>query len=361
MKNFVCFFILCLIGCTKYEITEPEDFILESGKIYFHDSIALDEKGSSFNFVFNPKIYQDSLLVFGDGSFSTIHLYNLKSGSKIQMYSYLDDINYPLPKTGFSNSFIKSDSLKLLNFMTNKIYIFSIGSDFLNDIKLQVPENSTRLNFQPFFEQINDYYYISQRMDLPIKKSFLEGKMISIYAKDGSYIKSFGNYPKYYSEGNLALVKGENVIYKNDKIYIINSVGIPILKEYSLDGDLLNFYELESEFFNPELNYFQNSPFDSSPMNQILTLATDRNKNDGIFYLSYVNFSEENPEKPEDFFRLMIMKVDLKNRVIKESELVGPWHYYELRTLIPQVNQDTLSILIRGTDENLYLKKVTFD
>ncbi|SFO22384.1 hypothetical protein SAMN04488519_104363 [Algoriphagus ornithinivorans] len=360
MKKYI-FLIFILLGCNEKEDFESSEFLLQSGLVNFLDSIALDESGSSFNFVFNPKIYQDSLLVFGDGSFSSIHLYNTNNGSKLKTYSYLDVLDYPLPKTGFSNAYIQSDSLFLLNFMYNKIYVFGINGEFLNEFDLNISKLNTRLNFQPFFESIKGNYYISQRMDLPIKESFLKGKMIAVFSKNGDFLANFGNYPKNYSEGNLALIKGENVVYKNNKFYIINSVGTPILKEYNLNGDLLNFFELKSNFFNTDLHYFEVSPFDAKPMNQIIAIASNSSNNDRIFYLSYVHFINNDLDDPENTFRLMIMKIDLDNKIIKESELVGPWHYFELRSLIPQVKEDTLSILMRGFDENLYLKKFTFE
>lgn len=358
--SFMVFLIFLLNGCREKVQLENENFDFSPGKIIYLDSVALDEEGSSFNFVFNPKVYQDSLLVFGDGSFSTVHLYNLKRGNKIQSYSQIDSKEYPLPSSGFTNSFIENETIFLLNFMTNKIYSFDFEGNFLSDLELELKDDF-KFNFQTFFERINNSFFISQRIDAPLKERFEKGEMLASYSSNGLYLKSFGKYPKNYSEGNLALIRSENIIKKADDIFIINSVGVPILKRFDLEGNLKEFYELKSNYFDPTLFYFIESPFDSSPMDQIISLASDQSKPDLIFYLAYVHFKEKEKDDLERNFQLMLMKVDLENHIIKESELVGPWYYLELRTLIPNVNNDTLSFLVRGKDENLYLKRFLFD
>lgn len=358
--NFI-FLLLLFIGCQQNSSENRNEFFFKSGDIRYVDSVRIDEDGSAFNFVLNPKVYQDSLLVFGDGSFSAIHLYRTSTGEQIKRFSNITIEDYPLPTSGFSNSFVKGDSIYLLNVNLNKILIFNFQGKYLDQIKLNIGDNNFLLNYLPFFDQIEESLFISRRMDAPISENFREGMMLSKFSASGSYEKSFGTYPKKYSEGELALVKGENVVRKGNKLYVLNPVGIPILKEFSLDGELLNFYNFESEYFDPTIYFFENSPFDSPLLDQFLSLATDSNSDDKVFYTAYAHFNNRDPLSGENSFRLMLMKIDLNSMIIKEKEILGPWHYFELRSLLQEVNGDTLSLLVRGIDENLYLKRFLFD
>jgi hypothetical protein len=358
--NFT-FLLLLFIGCQQNSSQNRIEFNFESGEIRYVDSVSIDEDGSAFNFVLNPKVYQDSLLVFGDGSFSAIHLYNTSTGDKIKLFSSTTIEDYPLPTSGFSNSFVKGDSIYLLNVTLNKILIFNFQGKYLDEIELNNGENNFVLNYLPFFDQIEKSFFISRRMDASMSENYREGMMLSKFSASGSYEKSFGTYPKKYSEGGLALVKGENVVRKGNKLYVVNPVGIPILKEYSLDGELLNFYEFESEYFDPTIYFFESSPFDSPLLDQFLSLSTDSNSDDKVFYLAYAHFNNRDPLLGENSFRLMLIKIDLNSKTIKEKEILGPWHYFELRSLLREVKGDTLSLLVRGMDENLYLKRFLFD
>lgn len=347
--------------CSKPSSENRDVFKIDSGELIFLDSISIDEEGAAFNFVFNPKIYQDTLLVFGDGSFSAIHLYNLKPGSKIQTYSFWEIQGFPLPKTGFSNAFIENDSVFLLNRTTDKIYIFNPEARYLGQVELTGRPLDSKLNFQPFFERINGNYFVSLWYDGVLSESFSKGRMLAKYSKNGEYLGRFGKYPKSYSGGNLALVRGENVVRKGDKIFAQNSVGYPVLKEFTERGGLVDSVKVPSDHFDSNLSYFVENWWEADPMDEILCISTDSNKEDFIFYFTYMHFKSKELEDKASSFRLMLLKADLKSKTIKETELLGPWHYTELRAVIPQVKNDTLSLLVRGFDENLYLKHFLFD
>jgi len=361
MKQTILILLLIVFGCSQNKQENKIKFSFKPGEIIFIDSTKIDEDGSAFNFVLNPKIYQDTLLVFGDGSFSAMHLYQTLTGERIHYFSNSTSKDYPLPTSGFSNALIQGDSIFLLNVMLNKILIFNFEGDYLNEIKLNNKENSFVLNYLPFFERINDSFFISRRLDESMQENYRAGKMLAKFSSSGSFKKSFGSYPDKYSEGGLALFKGENVVRKGDKLYVVNPVGVSILKEFNLDGELLNFYEFESEYFDPTLYYFEGSPFDSPLLDQFLSLATDSNSKERIFYLAYTHFKNRDQILGQETFRFMLMKIDLEENTIKEAELLGFWHYNELRSLLREVNGDTLTLMVRGFDENLYLKRFLFD
>lgn len=359
--KYFLIFLLSLASCIPKKSRDSTEFYYKSGELIFLDSITIDEEVAAFNFVFNPKIYQDTLLVFGDGSFSAIHLYNLKSGSKIQTYSFWETQDFPLPKSGFSNAFIENDSVFLLNRTTDKIYIFNPEAKFLGQVELTGRPLNSKLNFQPFFERINGNYFVSLWYEGVLSESFAKGRMLAKYSKNGEYLGRFGKYPKSYSGGNLALVRGENVIRKGGKLFAQNSAGNPVLKEFTESGGLVDSIKIPSNHFDSKLSYFVDNWWEADPMDQILCISTDSNKEDSIFYFTYMHFKSKELDDKASSFRLMLLKADLKSKTIKEAELLGPWHYTELRAMIPQVKNDTLSLLVRGFDENLYLKRFLFD
>jgi len=57
----------------------------------------------------------------------------------------------------------------------------------------------------------------------------------------------------------------------------------------------------------------------------------------------------------------MLMKIDLEENTIKEAELLGFWHYNELRSLLREVNGRYPNADGQRFDENLYLKRFLFD
>jgi hypothetical protein len=362
MKNLKISLIIFLFnfGCTR----DPKEvsFTIEKGQIHYIDSVKIQEDGYAFNFVFNEKIYQDSLLLFGDGSFSAIHLFNTKSGKRIGLFNSETVEEYPIPERSYTNAYISQDSIFLLNHFLNKIFVFSIYGDFLFEKKLNFSKPNYVLDYETFFDRIEDKLFISTRFDGPISQAFNESTVLSMFSyRDGAFLKTFGNFPSTYSKGALALSQSENVISKNGYIYVLNVAGVPILKKYNIDGELLEFFELKSEIHEPVISYFNEDPSESKLMDQFLSLATDKSKDDNIFYAAYTHFNDRNKASGGDTFSYVLMKIDLNSKTIMEKEILGPWHYFELRSLLREVKGDTLSLLVRGMDENLYLKRFLFD
>ncbi|MFT5772686.1 MAG: hypothetical protein ACI9ZX_002089, partial [Algoriphagus sp.] len=65
---------------------------------------------------------------------------------------------------------------------------------------------------------------------------------------------------------------------------MLNVVGVRILKKYDLGGELLKYFEMKSEIHDSNMSYFNEDPSESQLMDQFLSLATDKTKDDGIFY-----------------------------------------------------------------------------
>jgi hypothetical protein len=138
---------------------------------------------------------------------------------------------------------------------------------------------------------------------------------------------------------------------------VLNVVGVRILKKYDLGGELLKYFEMKSEIHDSNMSYFNEDPSESQLMDQFLSLATDKTKDDGIFYGAYTQYEDRNKISGGSTFSYRLMKIDLSKKTIKEVKLLEPWYYYELRNLLREVNGDTLTLMIRGMDENLYLKR----
>jgi len=362
MKNIKFLLLLSSLnlGC-EYDIGKY-DFSQETGKIQYIDSIKIEEMGYSFNFLFNEKIYQDSLLVFGDGSFSSIHLFNTKTGKRLGLFNSDTVEDYPIPERSYTNSYISQDSIFLLNHFLNRIYAFNINGKFLSVQKLNIGRTNYVLDYETFFDRVGDKLFISTRFDGPISQAFTESTVLSVFSShDGAFLKTIGNFPSTYSKGALALSQSENVISKNGFIYVLNVAGVPILKKYNVDGELVDSVELQSETYDPVMSYFTNDPSESQLMDQFLSLATDKNKDDGIFYAAFTHYEDRNKISGGSTFSFRLMKIDLTKKTIKEVKFLGPWHYYELRNLLREVNGDTLTLMVRGMDENLYLKRFLFD
>jgi hypothetical protein len=350
--------LLCLAFCSCSKEKEDVGFTFQEIQIEVLDSIMIQEDSLPFGFTFNEKVFNDSLMVLGDGTFSSIHLFNLNSGKLINSFNEESIFDYPIPSRSYSNSFISNDSLYLLNHLTNEIFCFSFDKKFLSKIELKIDQIPFVLDMDNVFELRNSKWYISSKADGSISDVFNSSKLVSVFNKDGVFLYAFGEYPKEYTEGPLVLSHNENFLFKNDFIYSVNVAGKPILKEYNLDGALISETDLKSQYFQEEIGYHTGDPFSAPLTDQISNLATDQNKNSKVFYLTYSTFSTRDFELGLGSYRLILMEVDLDKKRIGEVELLGSDYLSHTAELLPNVKGDTLSFLIREKDQNLYLKKI---
>ncbi|SIS80789.1 hypothetical protein [Belliella pelovolcani] len=360
IKIYSCLLIVInLISCQQ---SEERVFKIESGNLKIIDSVQIDDSGFSFSSVWNTKIYNDTLLGFGDGSFSSINIFHTKTGDFLMTFESDSIESFIIPKKSYSNFAVNGDNFFLLNHLLSKVYVFTLNKEFIRTVDLKFEKELFKAQFDTFFEFYDNQFFVSTEYSGgTIKETFSYSPLLTIINSNGEFKYKVGNYPKPYTEGNLVLSANENKIIKDGKIYILNVAGVPILKEYLLNGDLDGVYKLESEHHDPEIGYYTNDPFSAPLTDQFNGLASDQNSSEKIFYATYSSFDTRDREYGLGTYKWMLMKIDLENMTIKEKELAGSWHLNELRKLIPQVKGDTVSILIREKDENLYLKRLIFD
>ena len=347
-----------LAFCSCSMEKENVGFTFQEIKIKVLDSILIQEDSLPFGFTFNEKVFQDSLLVLGDGTFSSIHLFNINNGELINSFNQESIFDYPIAPRSYSNSFISGDTLYMLNHLTNEIFCFSFDRNFISKTELRLDQSSLVLDMDNVFELRNYKWYISSKAAGSISDVFNSSKLVSVFNKNGVFIYAFGEYPKEYSEGPLVLSHNENFLFKNDFIYSVNVAGKPILKEYNLDGALISETDLKSQYFQEEIGYHTGDPFSAPLTDQVNNLAADQNKNSKVFYLTYSTFLTRDFELGLGSYRLILMKVDLDKKIIGEVELLGSDYLSHTAELLPNVKGDTLSFLIREKDQNLYVKKI---
>ncbi|MCH7397630.1 hypothetical protein MM236_06500 [Belliella sp. DSM 107340] len=353
------FIIFKLISCQS---SEERVFEIESGNLTILDSVQIDDSGFSFASVWNAKIYNDSILGFGDGSFSSINMFHSNTGDFLMTFESDSIESYIIPKRSYSNFAINGNNFFLLNHLLSKVYVFSLDKKYIKSIDLKFENELFKGQFDTFFENYNEQFFVSTEYSAGgLKETFKFSPLLTVIDKYGDYSYKIGSYPKPYLEGGLVLSANENKIIKDGKIYILNVAGVPILKEYLLNGDLNGVYKLESEHHDPEIGYYINDPFSAPLTDQFNGLASDQNSSKKVFYASYSSFDTRDREFGLGTYKWMLMKIDLENMTIKETEIGGAWHLNEVRNLIPQVKGDTVTILIREKDENLYLKRLIFD
>ncbi|MFN3802699.1 hypothetical protein [Belliella pelovolcani] len=353
--NLVIYIIL--FSCNSKET----NFSLESGNLIIIDSVQIDDSRFSFGEIYNPRVFNDSILGFGDGSFRSINLFHSKSGAFLSNFETDSIESFPLPEKDMTFFYIKGELIYILNDLIRSIFVFDLDKNFKKKIELNFKNLSQKPTFMGLFEIQENSIFLSSVYDGALSDRFKNSKIVTEFGLDGQFLNDFGSFPKPYTTGNLVLSSNENKIIKDGKIYILNVAGVPILKEYLLNGDLNGVYKLESEHHDPEIGYYTNDPFSASLTDQFNGLASDQNSSEKIFYATYSSFDTRDREYGLGTYKWMLMKIDLENMTIKEKELAGSWHLNELRKLIPQVKGDTVSFLIREKDENLYLKRLIFD
>lgn len=349
-----------LLGSSCANEAREDSFLFEEAELIYFDSVLFKDENIQLGFVLNEKLYQDSLLVLGDGSFSSISVFNTRKGSLIGVFNTSTITDYPLTSGSYTHSFVEGDTLFLLNTLTKEIFAFDFDKNFLKKTTLNIPSDKFVLDYEGLFEKIDNQWIVSTKVDGTLSEIFQKSKLVSVFDLEGNYKRSFGEYPKSYTEGPLVLSKNNNALVKGDKIYLLNGAGVPILKEFDLQGKLLREIEIKSEFFNPTIGYYGEDPFDSPPTDQFTNLAADLNSEKDIFYVTYFRFLSREQEDILTSNRYMLMKIDLDRKVISETELLGAEYISNIHELLPIVQGDTLQLLVREQDENLYLKRFAF-
>lgn len=351
-------FAIVLFSCESSR--NDAEFVFEEAKVVYIDSVLLEDENIPFGFALNEKLYNDSILVLGDGSFSAITVFNTRSGALIGTFSSDSIITYPIPPRSYTNSFVSGDTLFLLNDLTKQIFAFSFDKKFLFDIKLTIPSDSFLFDYRGLFEKKGENWFISSKVDGPLSEVFKKSKLVSVFDSKGNYVRSFGEYPEAYSEGPLVLSKNNNELLKGNRVYLVNGAGVPILKEFDFSGNLIEETEIKSNFFKPEIGYYSDDPFEAPLTDQVTNLAADLNSAKNVIYLTYFTFVTRELEDRLTSYRLMLMKIDMDRKVISETELLGAEYIMEIHELLPYVKGDTLHLVVREQDENLYLKRFTF-
>jgi hypothetical protein len=360
MKQLLSFLILILLLSSCSNEASDDSFLFEEAELVYLDSVLIEDENSQLGFVLNEKLYQDSILVLGDGSFSSISVFNTRKGSLIGVFNTSTITDYPLTAGNYSNAFVSGDTLFMLNGLTKEIFAFDFKKNFLEKIKLKIPSDKFVLDFVGLFQKLDNQWIVSTKVDGTLSEVFQKSKLVSVFDSEGNYKRSFGEYPKSYTDEPLVLTKNNNELVKGGKIYLLNGAGIPILKEFDLQGKLLREIEIKSEFFNPTIGYYREDPFEAPPTDQFTNIAADLNSDKDIFYVTYFRFLSREQRDALTSYRYMLMKFDLDRKVISETELLGAEYISGIHELLPTVHGDTLQLLVREQDENLYIKRFTF-
>lgn len=73
----------------------------------------------------------------------------------------------------------------------NKIFVFDVQMDFLLDMKLNISNPNYLLDYETFFDRIEDKLFISTRFDGPISQAFNESTVLSMFSyEDGAFLKT---------------------------------------------------------------------------------------------------------------------------------------------------------------------------
>ncbi|MGY6558068.1 MAG: hypothetical protein ACXIT9_02175, partial [Nitritalea sp.] len=142
-------------------------------------------------------------------------------------------------------------------------------------------------------------------------------------------------------------------------LFTLNVAGLPILKEYNLAGELQAFYPLSPPSFDTEIGFYRSDPFSGPLTDQINGLALDPEDPRDILYASFHSFdTRERSSYGLSTYRWIIMRIDLDAKTIQEIPIAGAEYLNLTRALLPEVKGDTLHVLMRETDEVLYLKRL---
>ncbi|EIM78723.1 hypothetical protein A3SI_01576 [Nitritalea halalkaliphila LW7] len=284
---------------------------------FFRDSLAIDDSKFSFSWIFSPEIFQDTLLGFGDGTFRSINLFHARTGAFLTNYERDSIDSYIIPVKDMGCLHIQDDEIYILNTLVRKIFVFTLDKQFKRKIDLVMPDAHTKPTYEGIFTRVGDTFYISTVHDGPLAERFKNSKLVSVFDLEGNFSHSFGSYPENYTQGNLVLSTNEHKVIKGDRMFILNVAGLPVLKEYSLAGELQAIYPLSPPSFDTEIGFYQSDPFASPLTDQMNGLALDPADPRDILYASFSSFdTRERSSYGLSTYRWIILRIDLDAKTI---------------------------------------------
>ncbi|MCH7407952.1 hypothetical protein MM239_00975 [Belliella sp. DSM 111904] len=226
---FILFSLIALFtSCSR---SEDKQFEIIPGSYIIVDSVLIDDSKFSISYKKNTKVYNDSILGFGDGTFASINLFHTKKGDFLMNFEMDSIDSFIIPKKRYSDFAVDGERFYLLNHLLSKIYVFDLNKKYLRTIDLKFENELLKPYYDVLFEVKEDeIFIITEYSGGTLSDNFKKSHLVTVFDLEGNFILSFGNYPKPYTEGKLVLSGNENIILKDESVYILNVAGVPILK-----------------------------------------------------------------------------------------------------------------------------------
>lgn len=240
--------------------------------------------------------------------------------------------DYLLP-TGFPAAFTwNKDTLLLLYPSNNTIYKIKEKS-VVGKVELKIPNKQVVVRGTPlYYISENNTCIISIGMEADVTKDFFsKSKPFHIFSmSDGSYLKSFGEYPKLYVQGKTIL---EGLVYlksirEKDKIYYLFPHFDNIM-EFDIFGNQQRNFQLPKSIYRDTTLRVIHRKLEEIKKSEISKYQNDTYRgglakvpNEEIFFTLY--FSHKKGREVLKFY-------DVKNKISKESTIpleLGSCHLF---------------------------------
>lgn len=358
MRLFYIIFFTLFSSCHSQEVktietklTIKKKIILDTEKYY------PDVTTRAYGIMSNSKTIFDIVAP----NLNTFLRYDTSGKNIFAISKELVSKDYLLP-TGFPAAFTwHHDTLMLIYPSNNTIYKIK-DMAVVDKIQLKIPKNQVIVRGTPlYYFAKNNTCILSIGTETEATKDFFsKSKPLHIFSmSDGRYMKSFGEYPKYYAQGKTIL---DGLIYlktikENDKIYCLFPHFDNIV-EFDFLGNPLRTFQMPKSIYRDTTLRVINKKLDEIKKEEIIKYQNDTYRggiakipNKDYFFTLYFSHKKS---------REVLKSLDVKSGISKEAVLpleLGSCHLFPVAS-----EEETCFLLsINPQSDEVYIYEVQMD
>lgn len=317
----------------------------------------IDESIIPFSRLYEPKIYHDTLLAFVDGARMGVHFFDARSGELLKTFEKSSLGPAILPDYPIGNFDFADGKVYLFYHGVEKIHVFDWNQKELDNFRLKYSRANHKSESDGIFQITENGIIVSSGYNGRLREFFKNSHLVTVFDEEGGAILDFGEFPQSYLEGNLVPSKTENIAFGENAVYILNVLGEPRLQKFNRSGGLIEAFPFALEHFKPEINFFDQDPFESEFNDQIIGISLSKERGKSVVYTTVVHFEDQNPQTGLESYSWFLVRIDLESGTTLEYQLNGNEVVGHPHLLVRNMGGNTLATISRENDsEALVLK-----
>lgn len=355
-KVFYSSIIFILMCCTESE--KIDSFSFKAEEFIFFDTVRLDQNSILISDFYQAQLMNDSIIGFINVASNNLYCYTLNGDFLFDLSEDYFPIEV-LPKMSIANFQVFEGLLYVAYWGNNCLYKFSLEGIFKGKTCLNYKQGYS-MDSRAWMKIINKDSLVVESEATSwkqIKNKFSSSPLVSVFdLNSGKHLTDIGNYPDYFSEGNLALQSHILPVWNNGHLYSTTPVGSPSLQFWPTANENIT-WRIPFEKYDGQVSYFKSNPWDGDLLDQIITLSGSDNYSN-YFYGTYRYYENNTRNEGETSYGLRFFKLDTDNKTFYEQEIEEDVAAIGSMVMVQSMVNDTVRFL-KKEDEEVYLISCT--